>query len=683
MKIDFHIHTVKNEFLDSVINFDLNTLITYVKENGFSAIAITNHNIFDKGQFLEIIDGFKSVDCSVFPGIEISLEGGHILVIGDSTEETYTNLEKLSKFVKSEERDDHYKMKLDDFLNYVKPDEYLLIPHYRKDPKIPDNIIEKLGPLIFVGEAQSSKKFANIKKEGKFTPVLFSDIRITKIDDKEEFSRNFLNVSRYTYLKCDTSSFKKIKEALRNKKSTSLTSNFENDFFEIMNGTSLASTGINVLLGKRSSGKTFTLDHLYGQGGGNVLYIRQFDIVRKCEKEKFEDFLKKENDADVAKYCKELNDVFDFINELSPFDIEKDLEKYITSLIESARQDLDDVYSASPLFQNKQLAELDNQATILYKSFDRLLSSSGIYAEKILKEIPRRVLINLYFDFLKEAKSVFLRNKLIEKANNIGNYVGQNLEKNSTKIRIKEIDFKKVFEYRYSKFKFDNLINKASEQTICTKPLFGKFVTEIVLKRQKDKRKLKSQLKAKGDIGYLTQESPYIAYFKAKKDDRIGTSFGDERYKLFFSVNNKVKTTDGFELSGGQKAEFILLSTLENYHSCDLILIDEMESSFDNPFLNNEIVNKIKEMSQEATVFVSTHNNNLGVSLNPDYYIYHSLEIDESKGVLVHKKYYGSATSEKLIANDGSSIALSNVLISTMEANASAYEERKRKYENS
>lgn len=108
-----------------------------------------------------------------------------------------------------------------------------------------------------------------------------------------------------------------------------------------------------------------------------------------------------------------------------------------------------------------------------------------------------------------------------------------------------------------------------------------------------------------------------------------------------------------------------------------------MESSFDNPFLNNEIVNKIKEMSQEATVFVSTHNNNLGVSLNPDYYIYHSLEIDESKGVLVHKKYYGSATSEKLIANDGSSIALSNVLISTMEANASAYEERKRKYENS
>ncbi len=121
MKIDFHIHTVKNEFLDSVINFDLNTLITYVKENGFSAIAITNHNIFDKGQFLEIIDGFKDIDCSVFPGIEISLEGGHILVIGDSTEETYTNLGKLSNFVKSQGRDDHYKMKLDDFLNFVKP----------------------------------------------------------------------------------------------------------------------------------------------------------------------------------------------------------------------------------------------------------------------------------------------------------------------------------------------------------------------------------------------------------------------------------------------------------------------------------------------------------------------------------------------------------------------------------
>ncbi len=683
MKIDFHIHTIKNEFLDPPTNFDLSTLLDYVKENNFSAIAITNHNLFNKNQFLEILDGLKDIDCVAFPGIEVSLEGGHILVIGDSNEKTYDSLTELSDFLKSQEWDDHYKMSINDFEKMVCRDDYLLIPHYLKDPQIPKNILEKLNDTIFVGEAQCAKKFYSIQKEGRLTPVYFSDIRITKCENDKENAKNYQKVSRYTYLRCESKSFKAIKEALRNNKSTSLTSNFENDFFEIMNGESLASTGINVLLGKRSSGKTFTLDHVCGQESKNALYIRQFDIVKKCDEDKFDDFLKRDNDETITKYLKELNSVLDFINELPAFEIEKELKNYLESLVQSANQNLEDAYSKVPLFQNRQLDEKDNKAISLYQAFDTLLSAQESYSKIIFNKISKREILSLYFNFVNEAKMVDLKNTLIEKANNIGAYVGQKLESNSTKIRIKKIDFKKTFKYRYAKTKFDNLINNYKDRIICSRPLFGKFVTEVVLKRQKDKKKLKSQLKAgtKVNIDYLIKDSPYDAYFKAKNDNQL--TFDDARFKLFFSIDKKVRTMDGFELSGGQKAEFILLSTLENYRTYDMILIDEMESSFDNPFLNKEIVSKIREMAKNSTVFISTHNNNLGVSLNPDFYIYHKLEVDKTKKELIHKKYYGLSSSETLKDKDGSTIPLSEVLVSTMEADKKAYNERRHKYENS
>ena len=181
----------------------------------------------------------------------------------------------------------------------------------------------------------------------------------------------------------------------------------------------------------------------------------------------------------------------------------------------------------------------------------------------------------------------------------------------------------------------------------------------------------------------MVSNDPYSAYFLAKDDQQIKSGFGEQRYNLFFSIERNVKTVDGFSLSGGQKAEFVLLSELADYRSYDMILIDEMESSFDNPFLNSEINSTIKEMSKNAIVFISTHNNNLGVSLNPDYYIYHQIVLDDKSKQILDKKYYGSSSATELTNKDGKSIPLSNVLITTMEANENAYKERKNKYENS
>lgn len=686
MKIDFHIHTTRNKYLDTDFEFDENAIKSYVIDNGFEAIAITNHNLFDEKQFKSIADSLKDTNCLVFPGIEISLEDGHILVIGENCIESIDVLNEISRQIGSHEIDDHYAMSINEF-NQLLPREtdFLLIPHYMKDPKISKSVLAKIETDVFVGEAQSPKKFYSIEKENKYTPVYFSDIRIKKTGSLEEFSKNYLKASKYTYLKCETKSFRAIKQSLRNKNSTSLTKDFDDNSFEILNGEARASLGINVLLGKRSSGKTYTLDHIYGQGNCHTLYIKQFDIVEKCKETDFLKFLERHNDETVIRYLQELNNIFDYINEFPDGVLENELTDYLRSLIQSAQQQLDDAFSKAPLFQSYALTSKKDQASDVYKACDQLLSANGEYQSEIFNKISKNDVIELYLSFVHKAKDIYLQNKTISKTNEITNLIGQQLEKSSTKIRIKPINFEKIFKYRYIKTKFDNLINSIEKNEISSVPLFGKFITTIDLKRERNKAKLKSNLKigTKGNVDYLISNNPYSAYFLAKEDTQIKSGFGEQRYNIFFSIERNVKTVDGFSLSGGQKAEFILLSELADYRSYDMILIDEMESSFDNPFLNSEINSTIKEMSKNAIVFISTHNNNLGVSLNPDYYIYHQIVLDDENKQILHEKYCGSSSSIKLSSKNGKSLPLSNVLITTMEANENAYQERKNKYENS
>ena len=48
-------------------------------------------------------------------------------------------------------------------------------------------------------------------------------------------------------------------------------------------------------------------------------------------------------------------------------------------------------------------------------------------------------------------------------------------------------------------------------------------------------------------------------------------------------IKYKVINQKGTEISGGEKAEFNLLKELDDAKNYDILLLDEPESSFDNP----------------------------------------------------------------------------------------------------
>ena len=204
-KVDLHVHTIATE-KDADFVFDIDKLQLYVQISKLDAIAITNHNTFDKEQFNSIKE---KMNISVFPGVEVDVENAHMIVITDESD--------LDNFC---EQCNQLKEKMEDGRKFISYDEfsaifsnyehYLLIPHYKKKPALQQQIIKKFGKNITCGEVDSVKKFCTLKKkEDDLVPILSSDVRIKK--DLDIFP------TRHTFLDIDDTTLKSIKYGLMDK----------------------------------------------------------------------------------------------------------------------------------------------------------------------------------------------------------------------------------------------------------------------------------------------------------------------------------------------------------------------------------------------------------------------------------------------------------------------------------
>jgi len=102
-KIDLHIHTVPSLTSDNNFTFELSKLKEYVEKMEIDCIAITNHNLFDKNQFEEICKELSNT--KIFPGIEIDLERGHILLISENKdlEEFQSRCSQVQELIKTKD----------------------------------------------------------------------------------------------------------------------------------------------------------------------------------------------------------------------------------------------------------------------------------------------------------------------------------------------------------------------------------------------------------------------------------------------------------------------------------------------------------------------------------------------------------------------------------------------------
>ena len=214
----------------------------------------------------------KNVSIPTFPGIEIDIEKGHLLVIAgfENATDFAVRCERVSSLV-STSTDYLTESQFREIFPSV--DKYILIPHYEKGPALLLEKVPFLRKFITCGEVNSIKKFEACKKsDDKLTPVFFSDIRI-----KNGYS-SFL--ARCTYVDVDTISISSIKQAFSDKSKVALSMDRGHQLTDMLSNGVKISTGLTVLLGERSSGKTYTLDEI-AKNIDNPKYIRQFSLLTK------------------------------------------------------------------------------------------------------------------------------------------------------------------------------------------------------------------------------------------------------------------------------------------------------------------------------------------------------------------------------------------------------------------
>lgn len=659
-KIDFHIHTVSS-ISDQDFTFNPQALHEYVEMLEIDSIAITNHNLFDKSQFEQICLDLPNI--KVFPGIEIDLEGGHILLISENEDlDVFSaKCQKVKDLIPTKEDSISYEELVEIFIDLKT---YLLIPHYDKKPNIKQETLTKLGDNIFAGEVTSLRKFKTcLKDNDRLTPVIFSDCRFVE------------NMSSYppkqTYLDVEETTLSAIKGCLSDKTKVFLSREDGNDFFQATDDGIMLSTGLNVIVGGRSSGKTFTLDKIC-KNFDNVKYLKQFSLLQN-DQENFKDSVTKRHSLITENYLKEFKDVVYDVNEIDLKSNDICVEKYLTSLKKYASESNNlDTFSKCKLY-NETIFVLDNLENIKKLiSAVQMLIETNEYKDIVKNHIADDDLKSLILELIRKHDKLYQSNLKRDWTNSLINTIKEGLKVRSTTTIIEDVDFSKIELERIKVQKFEQLVKKVQvEKIIDSKEVRG-FKVVAKTKKYTGAAQLKNKSKSKLAFSnaFDNYESPYKYLISLQNVGFEETEY----YKYFVDVDYRTLNKYGLEVSGGERSEFNLLHEISDAIKHDLLLIDEPESSFDNIFLKNDVNELIRQISREIPVIVVTHNSTVGASISPNHLVFTQKIVNA--GNLEFKVFFGHPTSKILRSVSGETIKNLDVLLNCLEAGPEAYHQR-------
>lgn len=668
--IDLHIHTFAT-ISDSEFTFSMDSLKRYVEKMELDIIAITNHNIFNCDQFLEIDRG---LEIKVLPGIEINFEGGHLLLISennkliDFSEKCQNVYEKIVSV--------HDTINLDELKEiFGDLNNYLLIPHNPKKPKVPMPIIREMTDYVNAIEVSSIKDFLREYKDNEeFVPLWFSDIRISsKLDDKKRGR---------TYLDIEEDSLSSIKMALLNKSKVKLTIDELNRLFPINNEGVQISTGLNVLMGERSSGKSYFLNEVE-ECNFNVKHIKQFSLLDKQDSntKEFNVRLSNENSLQGEKRFSELKDVIEEICSVDINQNKRNIEEYVNSLVKFAtEEERRDVFSKASLYtQNLYVLKDTKSLNNLIKSTETLIENKE-YREIIDKYLAVDSLRNLLIELSFEGKKLSKDNFIKFQVNEMIGEIKQKLEVKTTSTKIEDVDLRSYIDHKDRILKFNQICELVKNENVIKLEKIGKFDLVMTTGKYNNVTEIKERTKNSIALADMFKENYQNGYLYLKELQKLNISQA-EYWKYFVNIKFDIYNEYGLPASGGERAEYNLLNEIKTANNSDILLIDEPESSFDNIFLNTEVNEMIKYLSKKMPVILATHNNTVGLSIAPDYLLYtkRTAEGKEAKFTM----YCGNVDSEHLFScNDKEAkIPTKEALMNLFEAGEQAYKGRRKIYE--
>ena len=670
-KADLHIHTIAT-VRDHEFAFSMDGLQQYIQDNSLDLIAITNHNIFDREQYEAIVE---AILIPVFPGIEVDVANGHLLVIADPAD-LDDFCKKCTQVYSANGSNPDSSITDADFVSiFCDLNKYILIPHYDKSPALSLSLVPNISKHVTCGEVSSKKKFISMRKnEDALVPVLFSDLRASNPVEGAK--------DRQTYLDIDEISLSSIKHALMDSAKVSLSPEDGHTLLEITDDGLKISTGLTVVLGKRSSGKSYTLNRINEQFD-NAKYIRQFALLSTdidADKRRFEETLRTKGDSITENFLAMFKLVVDDVIEIDLKQDENEIENYLKALKKAASEaERQDVFSKCKMYQETKFITKDlTSLEELVKAVDLLLENKE-YRDIVLRHLRKNDLLRLAIDLRNRYLLEHSLERKKQYVNDIVESIKKELQVRSSNTPIPDVDFYEVHLHKKKVEKFEEVTRLLKqERVIECKNLFSfKVIAKAApyMGAQALQRRSRSRL-AFSDI-FGDYDEPYLYLQGLKGKTELSPA---EYYKYFANISYEVLNQYDTPASGGERSEYNLLQELTDAARSQILILDEPESSFDNMFLKDGVNTLLKELSKQIPVVIATHNNTIGASVHPDYLIYTSKEALED-GTVKYDLFFGYPSSAELVDVEGHAISRRDRVLDCLEAGEPAYIDRRNSYE--
>lgn len=644
-KIDFHIHTVSSE-KDYDFRYSSHWIKNYIREADLDAIAITNHDLFDSDNYDRVKQDLPNT--AVFPGIELSLEEGHVNII--FSEENVSNLVEFSNWLKSQKLGETGKINVEDYCTHMKDWKsgiYVFDLGKSNSLAVPD----QLSGVTAVGGVANQLKFQLFyKKENGLTPVLFSDAHASDSDPEEKRKNIEILKNKNTFLQIDSCSFNEIKNCISDKAKVGINEKYLSNIIDIENYT--VSTGLNLIVGKRGTGKTKFLERVKKQYGPEEIYeIAQFETSKSdkyLEKQR-----KEQGQSSFSNWKKKYNSQFTAIQDYlssNERNFDKDVEKFLESVKKFAKDTVESQSTTKyqlnkePKFENISIKNLKNYL----EKLKQLIRSQELWILLARAEEKKKIFIETYNELRELYMERRKKDKIQQEVNEVLGTVKMIVESKTGITRISDCEFSKIIQ----KNQTEKEINNFMKSIICEKELKreDKHGYQIIVKLAPFKNadqfrndiSTKESVKSELIIPYRNKD--YIKFLKNLKKKQFFELSNLANYFLHLEV--QLLDPDGTPASGGQAVGFTLIMRLEEAKTKPIILIDEPEASLDNAYIRDELIKALKSLTEYSTVFVVTHNSTLGALIEPDYLIV-TTKTDEKKYHVLTGEFSSHFISEK------------------------------------
>ena len=712
MKIDIHTHTKKCKSGDAPTReIAPADFCETIQSTEVGIIAITNHNVFDLVQFIEIIDIMD--DARVWPGVELDVKEdgvrGHLIVIVSPT-----MAEAFSGIVYEITKDttpDSFTTTIEQVLEKFDDFKPLYIAHYKqKTPNIPDKALEKLMSGT-ANPGRVIKEVTNSISAGIYISHGHASIYGSDVHDWTTYEEQARGLPD---LRLPVESFDHFCLLLE-KDPTTINTLLDKKVAEDLiltpfeDATSLklkVFNDINVVFGPKGTGKSCILKaiakHYCDTGIDAKVYESASDRLDELFDTRGRDLSLNLNSCGIN-YCK---DEIEELREASEVGVTS-LTKYefyfrIKSTNKNAKKiKLKDIEPEEEGSAKREFSEF-NDGVKKTTEFLAFLEEHPSFRKELSKEEIKEVtrilsglldrMGNREWESYSEWKEICLLNSAIEKfRTEVERKTGSpakptttgfrdyalnrvRIESNAAEI-IKSLDTKiKVLKEAVgslgsnkgelelrTEFKFQNgtitdgSLNKLKAVNKGPKKAFAKTVREILKHAYKD------------DL------FRHFAILNEIEDvEKIETVYELLLFKRYFALDGRPYTP-----SSGEASMVMLQKELETDR--EVYILDEPERSLGNEYINDVIVPLIKERARAGKkVFISTHDANIAVRTLPYSSVY------RRHGPDGYATYIGNPFSNNLVnPNDEDDVLdWKKVSMRTLEGGEEAFGERGKIYGN-